>query len=126
MKSYADQTRKAKKSNFKVGDSVLVKQEKRDKLSTPFDPKPYEVINKKGSMITARREDHQITRNSSFFKTVKNSPHIPPSDDQTYDTINLKKDGDRCDTYPTSDLALRRSSRIRKPPDYLKNYVCER
>ena len=123
MKKFADQTRKAKKSNFKVGDSVLVKQETRDKLSTPFDPKPYEVINKKGSMITARREDHQITRNSSFFKTVKNSPHIPPSDDQTDDTINLEKDGDRCDTYPSSDLALRRSSRIRKPPDYLKDYV---
>ena len=92
-------------------------------MSTPFDPKPYEVINKKGSKITARREDHQITRNSSFFKTVKNSPNIPLSDDQTDDTINLEKNGDRCDTYPSSDLALRRSSRIRKPPDYLKDYV---
>ena len=32
-------------------------------------------------MATAEREDHKVTRNSSFFKQVHKSPTIPPKDD---------------------------------------------
>ncbi|KAK3594489.1 hypothetical protein CHS0354_030009 [Potamilus streckersoni] len=73
------------------GDSVLARQEMRDELSTPFNPKPCEIIKKIRSMITARREDSQIIRNSSFVKTVKNSPCIPPTESQTFDKIKLEK-----------------------------------
>ena len=43
----------AKKCNLRPGDTVLVKQPKRNKSMTPFNPKPYEIISKNGSMITA-------------------------------------------------------------------------
>ena len=51
-------------------NNVLVKQDKKNKLSTPFNPNMYKVTGINGSMITATNEDHQITRNSSFFKKL--------------------------------------------------------
>jgi hypothetical protein len=41
MKQYADQRNHAKKINFEVGDYVLVPQQKKNKLSTPFDKMSY-------------------------------------------------------------------------------------
>ncbi len=67
-KNYADKRRDAKQLNFTVGDQVLVRQRKRNKLTSRFIPKPYEITDIKGTMITARRKDHQITRNCSHFK----------------------------------------------------------
>ena len=67
-KNYADKRRGAKQLNFTVGDQVLVRQRKRNKLTSRFIPKPYEITDIKGTMITARRKDHQITRNCSHFK----------------------------------------------------------
>ena len=55
MKTYADKRRNAKPSKLYVGNCVLVKQDKENKLTTPFDPRPYEVTNKKGNMVTAQR-----------------------------------------------------------------------
>ncbi|KAK3593065.1 hypothetical protein CHS0354_007857 [Potamilus streckersoni] len=74
-------------------------------------------------MITAKQEKPSNKKKLSFFKTVKNSPHIPPSDDQTYDMINIKKDEDRRDAYLTSDFALRSEKHLRKTLDYLKDYT---
>ena len=45
-------------------------KEKRNKWSTRLDPKPYCVTRVKGTMITATRPGHYITRNSSFYKKV--------------------------------------------------------
>lgn len=49
----------------------MVKQRKLDKLTPPYDPDPYVVIEKKGSMVTADRDGHTINRNSSQFRPVK-------------------------------------------------------
>ena len=68
MKDYADKRRNAKPSKLQTGDTVLVQQDKENKFTTPFDPRPYEITNKKGSMVTAKREDREITRYSSHFK----------------------------------------------------------
>jgi hypothetical protein len=45
---------------LKVGDSVLVKQEKKDKLTTPFNPTPLKIKEKKGSMIIATDGQNKI------------------------------------------------------------------
>ena len=72
MKYYADLRRNAKDRKLKIGDDVLVKQPKQNKLSTPYSPEPYQVIKQKGSMITVKNDDEkEITRNSSFFKKLK-------------------------------------------------------
>ena len=70
IKELADDRKNAKPSTISIGDDVLVKQDKTNKLSTPFDSSPYKVINKKGSMVTAGRSDKTITRNASHFKKI--------------------------------------------------------
>lgn len=70
MKTYADARRHAQPSTIQIGDKVLVKQPRANKLSTGFDNQPRRVTHVKGSMVTATRADgHSITRNiGSFFK----------------------------------------------------------
>uniref|UniRef100_A0A8W8KL26 Uncharacterized protein n=1 Tax=Magallana gigas TaxID=29159 RepID=A0A8W8KL26_MAGGI len=64
MKQYADEKRKATQHKLKIGDQVLVKQQKLDKLSTPYNPQPYTVIKQHGPMITAKTEDNELTRDN--------------------------------------------------------------
>ena len=68
VKKYVDRTRKAKDTDLKVGDTVLVRQDKKNKFSTSYDPQPYKVVSIKGSSVTARRRDKDITRHASFMK----------------------------------------------------------
>ena len=69
-KQYADQKRHAQQSTISIGDTVLVRQKKRNKLSSFYDPLPYKVTLTQGSMITAKRDGHEMVRNSSFFKKI--------------------------------------------------------
>jgi len=130
IKAYADSKLNTKPSNIKPGDTVLVRQTKKNKLSTPFNPEPLVVQEKKGSMVTASDGFKSITRNSSMFKII-------PKD--------LKAEGDRReqeepedfpaeqaevstrdeDPTPSSanDGGLRRSQRQRRPPARLTDYV---
>ena len=69
MKGYADRKRYVKYSNLKVGDLVLVRQRRIKKIDTPYNPTPYKITMKKGSMVTAESgSGHRITRNVTFFK----------------------------------------------------------
>ena len=85
--------RRTKESSMKEGDYVLVKQSKKNKLSTPFNPLPYIIHKKKGSMITAKRNDHEVTRNSSHFKILRGlnpsclqtPPEEPDIPEESYD-----------------------------------------
>ena len=54
MKHYADNKCHAKTSELKLGDTVLVKQPKRNKFTTTFDSNPLTVVAVKGSMISAK------------------------------------------------------------------------
>ena len=42
MKEYADKRSHAKSTDLNIGDKVLIKQPKKDKMSTPFKPVPLE------------------------------------------------------------------------------------
>ena len=75
MKEYADQRRHATPSDINPGDIVLVKQPKHNKTTTPYDSSPYVVTERKGTLVTAKRNEKEITRNSS--QTV-NTPIMPP------------------------------------------------
>ena len=70
MKEYADKRKNATASTMKIGDCVLVKQKRKNKLSTRFDPRLLRVTKMKGTMVTAQRNSFTITRNQSFFKLV--------------------------------------------------------
>ena len=77
MKDYADTKRPAKPSDLIPGDHVLVKQPKTNKLKPIFNSKPYIVVQKKGSMITAKSKSHRIVRNSSHFRRIPKHVPIP-------------------------------------------------
>lgn len=104
---------------------MLVKQPKQDKFSTPFDPKPFEIIEKKGNMITAKQEDKSLTRNSSHFKKVNISP--PKSHNKSNENRNTDRPENHTSTKDNSRNSdaenSTRSTRIKKPPEYLKDYV---
>ena len=51
IKEYADKCSHAESADLNAGDKVLVKQPKRNKMSTSFNPEPFEIKKKKGSMI---------------------------------------------------------------------------
>ena len=79
MKAYADTKRRATPHDIHIGDYVLVRQQKKNKLSSFYDGRPYTITDINHSMITAKRDNHTVTRNSSFFKKLlgysgKNQP----------------------------------------------------
>ena len=139
MKIYAD--KKSKPCMIKEGDAVLVKQPKANKLTTPFNPKPYKVVSRKGSMITAKQGEHSITRNSSYFKPViaeeeENEEDKSDVEEEEEEELTKGEIGESTYEEITSDettseksatqktvIPIRKSSRIRKPPSHLKDFV---
>ena len=72
QKVQVDQRSNAKYSSVHVGDCVLVKQEKRNKLCTRFSTTPYTVISRTGTKVTARnKHNYTMTRNVSHFKKIE-------------------------------------------------------
>ena len=71
MKEYADEKNHASESKLKEGDRVIVQQRQRKKAMSPYDPKPYTITQRNGTMITASRDEKRVTRNASFFKSVR-------------------------------------------------------
>jgi hypothetical protein len=76
MKQYADNRRKAHPTRIAIGDTVIVRQTRRTKMDATYNPTPYVVHKINGSMITARRDNHLITRNAAMFKVITKQ-HVP-------------------------------------------------
>ncbi len=70
MKAHADSHCHVTPHTLTPGDTVLHHQPKQNKLTTPYNCKPYTMSKTEGSMITAVSDGHSIVRNSSFFKKV--------------------------------------------------------
>ena len=62
---------RGKEHQLRQGDTVLVQQKKRNKLTPRYDPEPYIVRDVKGSMVMAQGERRSITRHGSCFKQIK-------------------------------------------------------
>jgi len=66
-KAYADKAVNAKPSDITVGNQALVREERKDKFSTPFNPMPYRVVSKTGnSVIVEAPGGTQYSRNTSY------------------------------------------------------------
>ena len=94
MKQYADNSATVHPSSLQIGDVVLVKQPKQNKLTAPYDPKQYVIVEKKGSMVTAEREDKRIVRNSSHFKRIQrqNQPTGRNAPEETFSDIEIEEE----------------------------------
>ena len=67
IKTDGDKNLHVKPISLKVGDSVLVKQNRKNATTPPFDPCPYKIVWRKGNTIMAQRGEHKVKRNVSFF-----------------------------------------------------------
>ena len=67
-----DNGRSTKPHKFSVGDLVLVKQRKQTKLSTPFEPTPYNIIGISGTQMKIQRttDGRCITRHADQLKSA--------------------------------------------------------
>ena len=88
MKLYADGKKYVKVRNFQEGDSVLCRQAKENKLTTPYHNQPLKVVRVRGSRITAVRNNGKLlTRHANHFKHFRepedgdllNKAEEPPS-----------------------------------------------
>eukprot|EP00794_Sanderia_malayensis_P021283 gene21283-23355_t len=70
MKESVDVTSHPKCSDIKVGDLVVIREPKQNKLSLKFNPLPYTVVARKGSRVTVHRDGHYVTSNISFLKKL--------------------------------------------------------
>ena len=70
-KEYHDKRTNAKDRDIHIGDNVIVKQRKSNKLSPTFEPRQYEVVAKNNNMITARDTNgNEKTRNISHYHKI--------------------------------------------------------
>ena len=116
-KQYADRRRRTKPSDLKVGDFVLVKQDRQNKLTATFSETPYTVTERNNSRVTAtNKQGHTVTRNVSHFKRIA-MPTGHENDDVHQETGPIRNYNDNYkDLTHKQDQPLRRSSRVRKEP----------
>ena len=68
-KVYSDSKRGAVSKSFEVGDKVLLKVAKTNKLSPNFHLSPFKVVNKEREQVTVRDDSGvELKRNTSFVK----------------------------------------------------------
>ena len=91
MKKAADSKSYVKQSTLKEGDVVLVKLAIRRRKTDPaYGEQPYRVKQIKGSMVTAQRGNHRVTRNSSFSSaSTMMSTSMPKTAGATTTTTTL-------------------------------------
>ncbi|XP_024117578.2 uncharacterized protein K02A2.6-like [Oryzias melastigma] len=111
----ADRHRRAKESQVKQGDRVLLRQQKQNKLSTPFEPEPYTVISRKGPSVWLEKNGIKKMRHVSHVKLW-----IEPEQDASllYDGIKP--------TTATPDAPKQKESRpqrAKRTPTHLKDFV---
>ena len=102
-KEYNETREHAAEHEIKIGDIVLVKQEKKNILTTHFDPTPYHVTFIKGTMITAENNFQSITRNISFLKKLDAAPISDDDDGSDFDddeTPNSADNGEQSVNLP--------------------------
>ena len=76
---YTAVKRRPKESSLNVGDRVLVKQTRQNKLSPMLKPYPYRIIGQSGTMLTAKHmsTNHEINRNQKHFKSIPETAIAP-------------------------------------------------
>ena len=124
IKAYADSKLGTKPSKLKPGDTVLLRQPKKNKLSTLFNPEPLVVKKKKGSMVTASDILKSITQNSSMFKVIPSN--LKAEEDCREQAVLEDFSAEQAvdpDPPGANDGNPWRSQRQRRPPARLSDYV---
>ncbi|VDI40241.1 Hypothetical predicted protein [Mytilus galloprovincialis] len=130
MKKQFDERNHAKPSNIEIGNYVLRKTDRKENKLTPaYEPNPYNVMNKKGSMITATNGEKVVTRNSSKFKKVNRPPiHNDDEIEEQFENIipsNIQDQPPSSGTEQQSTIPQQSERPVRQKhvPKYLEDYV---
>ena len=137
IKDYADLRRNAKENSLAEGDKVLLRQQRVNKWSTPFESQPYEVINKHGnSVVIESPEGVQYKRNSTHVKQYQErDPAVRQDAPETQVTaqIPLRASDDRGDQGSNEvkeknddekeEEVVQRPMRTRRMPKRFEDYV---
>ena len=92
-----------KYSDLTIGDPVIVKNDKKQK-GLAYDPNPLVIVDKRGSMISAKRGCQIVTRNSSFFKKSPLHPGAVPDEDEEEEEMNEDHTSKPPDDLPVGDI----------------------
>ena len=96
IKLHADNKTYVKPCTISTGETVLVKRPfSVSKGGSVYNPIPLTVVDKKGSMITAKNENRTVTRNSSFFKSLSR-PVVTYDSDESRDSGFSSLDNQEC------------------------------
>ena len=122
VKRYADKKRNAQESDLAPGDQVLVRQERKNKLSTPFAPEPYDVVTKTGNSVVVESPDGvQLMRNTTHVKRYEETSQNPEETSPLPDVTDpVKLEAERA---ILSSPAMTRPARVRKLPERFKDFV---
>ena len=114
MKHYAERRRNITHSEIGPGNKVLIRNHtKFGKLEPKFQKEPFEVIDRKGSMIVAKRGDEIKARNACHFKRIvtsddplrahneKTDDLLPPEENQGF--LPPEQFPVKCDPVPVPD-----------------------
>ena len=133
------ENRNTKTHSFVVGDFVLLKQNKKNKWTTAFEPAFYVVYRIDGSSVAARRvsDGRQIYRDASHFKlvnaVVQNMENYPgdqtntPRQEDWREVIlqeTTQDAGDSNTTGPTPDQPIQKDASTNKPIQPIQKEGC--
>lgn len=97
----------------------MLRQKKHLKFSRKFDPSPFKVTHKKGTMITALRSGKYVTHNTSLFKRINGRPFQWEDDSDDNDSADHDNDNSASKCAQNSDdredSTRRYPMRVRKP-----------
>lgn len=127
---YADQRRRAHYNPIDVGDTVVTRRiQKENKLSTPFHPDEYTVIERRGSEAVVQSKDSNriIHRNTTHLKKLITGNGPNSSSEENVEPNNAKdmnsntEDNSRAKTSTEKELN-QRPRRAAKMPGYLEDF----
>ena len=108
--------RRGQEHTLEEGDTVLIRQRKKNKLTPSYDSEPLDVTDVKGSMVTAqRRKGRPVTRDGSWFKKVQDPTSGGAQAEEHDDNASSDDSGE-----DHNEVEPRRSERVRgmPPVDY--------
>lgn len=133
-KVHGDSRRNAQTCDIHPGDRVLLKQEKSNKLTTPFKPAPLTVMQRNGNSVIIEGDGVQYKRNITHVKKLlernstagsesetANRQHSEPEPAQ--ELVNETPDIETGRHLPESNSENTRPVRIRKRPAKLEDYI---
>ena len=69
---------------MQIGDEVLLKNAKKSVTQSYYEKDPFIVIDVKGNMITAQRNEQKVTCNATHFKKIDS--------EYEFDDLNVNQD----------------------------------